>query len=268
MIKPLAIAAIQTNLFWEDKEQNLHMFTEKIRAFTEPVDVFILPEMFATGFSMRAEVLAEQNGGPIFQWMKSQAMTRNVAITGSVIVEDGGKYFNRLYWVNPDGTYHVYDKRHLFRMAGEDRYYAGGTHRIIVEYKGWKICPMVCYDLRFPVWSRNRYRHADGKMECEYDLLIYVANWPERRSHAWKTLLQARAIENLTYVVGVNRVGNDANFIYHSGDSGVYNYKGEIVTTGIISAEEIVYAQLSMQDLMDFRKAFPAGLDADHFVIQ
>lgn len=267
MIEPLKIAAIQSNLYWEDKENNLHMFSEKLRAFLEPTDVFVLPEMFSTGFSMNTLALAEPMGGPALQWMREQARIKNAAITGSIITEEDGRYYNRLYWVNPDGTYQFYDKRHLFRMAGEDRYYSPGRQRIIIEYKGWRICPLVCYDLRFPVWSRNRFRNAEGRMECEYDLLIYVANWPERRTHAWKTLLMARAAENLSYVIGVNRVGNDANFIYHSGESGVYNYKGEIIRTGIISAEEMVYAQLSMQDLMDFRKAFPAGFDADHFVI-
>lgn len=267
MIAPLNIAAIQTYLHWEEKGKNLHMLSERIKAYEEPADVFILPEMFSTGFSMNAAKLAEPSNGPTLNWMRALAGLKNAAITGSIIVEENGLFFNRMYWVNPDGTSFHYDKRHLFRMAGEDRFYAPGRQRLIIEYNNWKICLMVCYDLRFPVWSRNRFRNIEGTMDAEYDLLIYVANWPERRSHAWKTLLMARAIENQAYVIGVNRVGNDVNFIYHSGDSGVYNFKGEVITTGIISAEEIVNASLSMQDLLDFRKAFPTGLDADHFAI-
>jgi omega-amidase len=267
MIQPLIIAGVQTFLHWEDKAQNLHMLSEKLRAYTEPADVFVLPELFSTGFTMNAKAFAEPANGPTFKWMVDQARLKNAAITGSIIIEEGGQFYNRMMWVNPDGTSVHYDKRHLFRMAGEDQHYAPGNHRVIIQYKGWRICLMVCYDLRFPVWSRNRFRNNDGAMECEYDLLVYVANWPERRAHAWKTLLMARAIENLAYVVGVNRVGNDGNFIYHSGDSGILNFKGEVMRTGIISAEEIISDALSMQDLVQFRKAFPAGMDADAFTV-
>ncbi len=264
----LNIAAIQTSLHWEDKEKNIHMFTEKIRAHREPADAFILPEMFTTGFSMRSEEFAEPLHGPTHEWMIAMAKEKNAALAGSIIAKDGENYYNRLLWVNPDGSTVHYDKRHLFRMAQEDKHYSPGTKRMIVDFKGWKICLQVCYDLRFPVWSRNRYRVDNGVPEAEYDVLIYVANWPERRNHPWKTLLMARAIENSAYVVGVNRVGNDGNFIYHSGDSGIYNFKGEIIRTGIISAEEILTARLSMQDLRDYRKAFPVGMDADSFLIQ
>ncbi len=264
----LNVAAIQTSLHWEDKEANLHMLGEKIRPFSDPVDVFILPEMFTTGFSMRAEKFAEPMDGPTHSWMRELAKLKNAAITGSFIVKDGSNYFNRMLWVNPDGSTVHYDKRHLFRMGQEDQHYGVGEKRVIVEYNGWKICLQVCYDLRFPVWSRNRYSHEEGKMVAEYDTLIYVANWPERRSHPWKTLLMARAIENACYVVGVNRVGNDGNFIYHSGDTAVYDFKGALVTGAMISTEEIITARLSKQDLRDYRKAFPVGLDADHFEIQ
>lgn len=264
---PLTIAAVQTSLHWEDKEKNLHMLAEKMRMFEEPVDVFVLPEMFSTGFTMNAGRFAEPMFGPTFHWMVEQAQRKNAAVVGSVIIDDRGKFFNRLLWVNPDGLFYTYDKRHLFRMAGEDQHYAAGAQRLILEYKGWRICPMVCYDLRFPVWSRNRFRTIEGITDYEYDLLLYVANWPERRSYAWKTLLAARAIENLSYVVGVNRVGNDGNSVYHSGDSAILNFKGEPMKTGIISAEEIVTESISMQDLVQFRKAFPAGFDADNFSI-
>lgn len=264
----LNVAAIQSSLYWEDKEANLHMFTEKIRAFTEPVDVIVLPEMFSTGFSMQAEKLAESMDGPTHQWMRGIAQSKNAAVTGSIIAKDGEHFYNRLLWVNPDGTTVFYDKRHLFRMGQEEKYYAAGSKQVVVDFRGWKICLQVCYDLRFPVWSRNRFSVVDGEMQAEYDALLYVANWPERRSHAWKTLLMARAIENTAYVVGVNRVGNDGKFIYHTGDSGIYNFRGEIIKSAIISAEEILTARLSMQELREFRKSFPAGLDADTFQIQ
>jgi predicted amidohydrolase len=264
----LNIAAIQTSLHWEDKTKNIHMFTGKLRAYSEPADVFVLPEMFTTGFSMRSELLAEELNGPTHQWMIAMAKEKNAAITGSIIAKDGGGYYNRMLWVNPDGTTSYYDKRHLFRMAQEDRHYASGTKRMIVDFKGWRICLHVCYDLRFPVWSRNRYRNESGIPEAEYDVLVYVANWPERRNHAWKTLLMARAIENSAYVIGVNRIGNDANGIYHSGDSAILNFKGEIIKAGIISADEIINGRLSMQELQDYRKSFPVGMDADSFIIQ
>jgi predicted amidohydrolase len=264
----LNIAAIQTSLHWEDKEANLHMLGEKIRAYSEPADVFVLPEMFSTGFSMRAEKFAEPMDGPTHQWMREMAKLKRAAITGSFIVNEGVNYYNRLLWVNPDGSTAHYDKRHMFRMGQEEKHYSPGIKRMIVDYNGWRICLQVCYDLRFPVWSRNRFHINDGTAEAEYDVLLYVANWPERRSHAWKTLLMARAIENASYVVGVNRVGNDGHFIYHSGDSAIYDFRGEIIRTGIISAEEILSARLSKQDLREYRKSFPVGLDADRFSIQ
>jgi predicted amidohydrolase len=264
----LNIAAIQTSLYWEDKEANLHMLGEKIRAYSAPADVFVLPEMFSTGFSMRAEKFAEPMDGPTHQWMREMAKLKRAAIAGSIIVSESGRCYNRLLWVNPDGSTVHYDKRHLFRMGQEDQHYAWGIKRMIVDYNGWRICLQVCYDLRFPVWSRNRYHVIDGNAEAEYDVLLYVANWPERRSHPWKTLLMARAIENASYVVGVNRVGNDGNFIYHCGDTAVYDFKGALVTSAMISTEEIISARLSKQDLREFRKSFPVGLDADSFTIQ
>lgn len=264
----LTVAGIQSSLFWEDKDANLHMFEEKLRAYNEASDVIVLPEMFSTGFSMQPQKFAEPADGRTLAWMQTQAASKKAVITGSFIVEENEKFYNRLFWVNPDGTYKSYNKRHLFRMAGEDKHYAGGSEKLIVEINGWKVCPLVCYDLRFPVWSRNRFRNADGKMEADYDLLIYIANWPERRSHAWKTLLMARAIENLAYVAGVNRIGNDGNFIYHTGDSAMYNFRGELITGAMISTEEFFSERFSMQDLRDFRKAFPAGFDADDFELK
>jgi omega-amidase len=269
MLTPaLSIAALQTSLHWEDQRKNLHHINEKLRGFEEPCDVMILPEMFSTGFSMSPEKFAENPDGPTLHWMKELAAKNKYAVTGSFIVNDNGNYHNRLHWVNPDGTHSHYDKRHLFRMAGEDRHYTAGDHKLIVEYKGWRICPLVCYDLRFPVWSRNKSVIRDDKRVYDYDLLIYVANWPERRSYAWKTLLAARAIENLAYVAGVNRIGNDGNFIYHTGDSAIYNFRGDVLTSALISTEEIIYTALSKQELDDFRKAFPAGADADDFELK
>lgn len=261
----LVVAGVQSSLHWEDKAANLHMLGEKLLAYQEPADVIVLPEMFSTGFSMQPEKFAEKADGPTLAWMQRQAEVKRAVITGSFIVEENQKFYNRLFWVNPDGTYQSYNKRHLFRMAGEEKHYAAGESKLIVEINGWKVCPMVCYDLRFPVWSRNRFTNNAGVMEAEYDLLIYVANWPERRSHAWRTLLMARAIENLSYVTGVNRIGNDGKFILHSGDSAMYNFRGELLKSAMISTEEIVAERFSMQDLRDFRKAFPAGLDADGF---
>jgi predicted amidohydrolase len=263
----LNVAAIQTSLHWEDKEANLHMLGEKIRAHNGPVDVIVLPEMFTTGFTMRAEKFAEPMDGPTHTWMRTMAKAKHAAVAGSAIIKDGDNYYNRLLWVNPDGSTVHYDKRHLFRMGQEEQHYAAGQKRVIVNYNGWNICLQVCYDLRFPVWSRNRFRSENGIAEAEYDLILYVANWPERRSNVWKTLLMARAIENACYSVGVNRVGNDGHFVYHSGDSGIYDFRGDIIRTGIISADEIISARLSMQDLREYRKAFPVGLDADHFTI-
>jgi omega-amidase len=264
----LSIAALQTSLHWEDKAKNLHHINEKIRAFNEPCELLMLPEMFSTGFSMSPEKFAEESDGPTLNWMRELAASRNFAVTGSFIVKENGNFYNRLYWVNPDGTYQFYNKRHLFRMAGEDRHYSAGHDKLIIDFKGWKICPMVCYDLRFPVWSRNKSEIIHDKRVYDYDLLLYVANWPERRSYAWKTLLAARAIENLAYVAGVNRIGNDGNFIYHSGDSAIYNFKGEVITSALIATEEVIYTGLSKQELDEFRKSFPAGADADTFELK
>jgi predicted amidohydrolase len=273
--RDITVAAIQSPLFWENKEANLHMFGEKIRAINYPVDLLVLPEMFSTGFSMQPEKLAEsadmgikfsgRQGGATIEWMQKQASSINAVITGSIIVEDNGKYFNRLMWVRPDGSCEYYDKRHLFRMAGEEKIYAAGAKKLIVDLHGWKVCPLVCYDLRFPVWSRNRWTRNENNFIADYDLLIYVANWPEVRSKAWKTLLTARAMENNCYVIGVNRVGNDGNNFYHSGDSSIIDFKGEAMKTAVIGREEIISDKLSHQLLSEFRKSFPAGMDADDF---
>ncbi len=259
----LKITIVQSNLHWENIEENLNMFSEKISSIQEKTDLIVLPEMFSTGFTMNNKNLAEKMNGYTVNWMKQMAKQKKCALAGSVIVEEKKKYFNRLIWMLPNGKYKTYDKRHLFRYAGEENYYSPGKKKLIVELNGWKICPLVCYDLRFPVWSRNKIT----KSKSDYDVLIFVANWPERRNHPWKTLLMARAMENQSYVVGVNRVGDDGNNIYHSGDSAVINFKGEIISKTPAHEESIETISLSKKELDDWRKHFPAWMDADKFKI-
>ena len=260
----LKITILQTPLHWESKEKNIEMFSEKLAAITEATDVIVLPEMFSTGFSMNPEKFAESMTGPTMNWIKAKAHEKNCVITGSFIAEEDGNYFNRLVWVWPNGTFSSYDKRHLFRMGDEHNHYGFGKNKLVVELKGWKICPLVCYDLRFPVWSRNHMVTGGGQ---SYDVLIYVANWPERRNHHWKTLLLARAIENQSYVVGLNRIGNDGNDISHSGDSAVIDPKGVIISKTKAGEESIETITLNYSELQEYRKAFPAALDADDFKI-
>lgn len=255
----LKITIIQTPLHWENKEKNLEMFSKKLASITEATDVIVLPEMFSTGFSMKPEKFAEPMNGPTMDWITTKAKEKNCVITGSFIAEENGKYFNRMVWMKPDGTFSIYDKRHLFRMGDEHNHYSFGKNKLVVELKGWKICPLVCYDLRFPVWSRN--------VKSEYDVLIYAANWPERRNHHWKTLLLARAIENQSYVIGVNRIGDDGNAISHSGDSAVIDPRGLIISKTKANEESIETVTLNYSELAEYRKAFPAALDADGFKI-
>jgi len=268
----LKITIIQSNLHWENRAENLKMFSEKIAAVKEQTDLIVLPEMLTTGFSMEAKKLFDSMQGETMQWMKVESKKKNCVITGSFICEEENNYYNRLIWMRPDGSYECYDKRHLFRMAEEDKHYTAGKNKLIVELNGWKICPLVCYDLRFPVWSRNRLGvrseelgAMSGLSSPDYDLLIYVANWPERRAHPWKTLLLARAIENQCYVIGVNRVGEDGNQIAYSGDSAVINAKGEIICKTKAHEESIETVELNYDELADFRKQFPVFLDVDDF---
>lgn len=267
----LKITIIQSNLHWENKETNLQMFSEKLAALTVETDLIVLPEMFTTGFSMRPEKFAEFVKGKTVNWMHEKAKAKNCVVTGSFICEDGGKYYNRLVWIRPDGSFSHYDKRHLFSMGDENTHYDYGKKKIIEEIKGWKICPLICYDLRFPVWSRNKIQHSKFKSSFDsnaYDLLIYVANWPERRSHPWKTLLLARAIENQCYVAGVNRIGTDGNEIYHSGDSAIVNAKGEIISKTKSGEESVETITLKFSELQSFRKTFPVLKDGDDFTLK
>lgn len=280
----LTITTIQANLQWENKAANLQCFSEKIDGIRENTEIVVLPEMFSTGFSMKPETLAERMDGPTMDWMKKTAAQKRVILTGSLIIEEEGNYFNRLIWMLPNGQYGYYDKRHRFAYAGENEHYTAGKKRLIASVKGWKINLLVCYDLRFPVWSRQTPAEAPtgenpGSGEqpslsggvtpdvLEYDLLIYVANWPERRSHAWKTLLQARAIENQSYVVGVNRVGEDGNNISHSGDSMIIDPLGEVLYHGV-KEEAIFTYTLRKERLEEVRSRFPFWRDADDFSIE
>lgn len=262
----LKITNIQTNLFWEEKEKNLGMFDQKIAALEEQTDLIVLPEMFSTGFSMRPEKFAEPMSGATVAWMAKKASEKNCCIVSSFICEQETNYYNRLVWMRPDGSHEIYDKRHLFRMADEHNHYSSGNDKVIINLKGWKICPLVCYDLRFPVWSRN-FMESQSK-QANYDVLLYIANWPERRSYAWKTLLTARAIENQCYVVGVNRVGNDGNQINHSGDSAVINPWGERLSNSEAHKESVETITIGYEELLKARNAFPVLLDADKFEVK
>jgi predicted amidohydrolase len=218
----------------------------------------VLPEMFSTGFSMDAAALAEDMDGPTVDWMREEAAAMGCVVTGSLIIRADGRHYNRLVWARPDGTLAHYDKRHLFRMADEQQHYAAGTRRLNVEIKGWRVCPMICYDLRFPVWSRNR---------GDYDLLLYVANWPARRAHAWSSLLRARSIENLSYVVGVNRIGRDGNGTSYAGDSVALDFLGQAISSEG-GGDRVETAVLDMESLRSYRASFPAHLDADEFELR
>src|SRR6187431_722951 len=248
----LTITGIQTALQWEDASANRKMFEEKINSITRKTEIIILPETFSTGFSMKPKEFAETMDGETIKWMKRITAEKKIILTGSVIIKENENYFNRLIWMLPNGQTGIYDKRHLFGYAGEDNEFTPGTKRLIASVKGWKINLLVCYDLRFPVWARQQVQE-DGP---EYDLLIYVANWPERRSLAWKTLLQARAIENQCYVVGVNRVGKDGKDIAYSGDSSVFGPLGEAIWQK--SGEATVHTvTLSKENIMNTRNQFP-----------
>ncbi|MFT3682397.1 MAG: amidohydrolase [Ferruginibacter sp.] len=260
----LTLTTIQSNLKWEDKAANLRMFEEKINAIEERTEIVILPEMFSTGFSMRPEQLAETMDGATINWMRRIATDKKIILTGSIIIKEEEKFFNRLVWMLPNGDFGFYNKRHLFAFAEEDKHYTAGNKRLIASVKGWKINLQVCYDLRFPVWARQST--AADKKTPEYDVLIYVANWPEKRNHAWKTLLCARAIENQCYVVGVNRVGTDGNNIYHSGNSLILNPLGEVLYH-VADEEDIFSITIEKEKLEEIRARFPFWKDADDFII-
>ena len=257
------VSLLQPNLYWHDPVANRAMLEEQLFNLPEPTDLIVLPEMFTTGFTMDARAVAESMHLTTFRWLKQMAAQTGAVVTGSYVVQERGLFFNRLIWMQPDGQFDIYDKRHLFRMAGEEGVYTAGMERIIKEWKGWRICPLICYDLRFPIWSRNV--QADST-DFAYDLLLYVANWPAARRNAWNVLLQARAIENLSYVVGVNRVGEDGNGHRYAGESAIIDFKGDVLFRQ--ADTKVVYQQtLSLDELRAFRTQFPANLDADRFEV-
>ena len=253
----LDVTIVQADLFWQDSGRNREYFTAVIEDLKETTDLIVLPEMFTTGFSMDAPNLAETMDGASIRWMREMAASVNASVCGSLIIAENQQFFNRFICASPAGDLHCYDKHHLFRLAHEQSHYASGESLLTFDLNGWRICPMVCYDLRFPVWSRNR---------DSYDLLLYVANWPERRHHAWETLLRARAIENLSYVAGVNRTGRDGNDIPYSGGSSIIDYLGEdLASLGDQAGSASV--ELDLEKLALFRDRFAFHKDADNFTL-
>lgn len=250
----LKVSAIQTDIVWEDREANLKQLEGQLNKI-EKQDIILLPEMFTTGFTMNAPKYADSMMGTTVHWMKNMAKKTGAAVGGSVIIRDSGNYYNRFLWAEPKGDVHYYDKRHLFSYGKEDKSFTAGEERVIIEYKGWKINLNICYDLRFPVWSRN---------QSDYDILIYVANWPEQRSLAWKTLLQARAIENQAYVIGVNRIGEDGAGNNYVGDTTIIEYDGKVIDSMHIESG-IVRSMFNKKRLKNFREDYRFLEDADRF---
>ncbi|MDF3076332.1 MAG: amidohydrolase [Sphingobacteriaceae bacterium] len=255
----LKITTFQAYLFWENIDKNLQNLSLRLSWIREKTDLIVLPEMFSTGFSMNAPTLAEEMGGKTMSWMQEQAEKFNCVVTGSIIVKEKGKFYNRLIWMRADGSYETYDKRHLFGLGKEDQVYTAGTKKLFVELNGWKICPIICYDLRFPVWLRNT--------PPEYDMLLVIASWPEKRSLHWRTLIPARAIENQAYVVGVNRMGHDGNEVYHSGDSMCIDPNGNTVYYKP-NDEDLYTFSISSEEVEKCRRAFPFLKDADSFKLK
>lgn len=257
----LKLALLQAPLISGDTQANLDWFSRHMAQLDSDLDLLVLPEVFSTGFGSDARKFPAHEHSEHISWMRSQARALDAVVTGSLVFRgpepDSGLYFNRLIWMQPDGQYHYYDKRHLFRMAGEHKRYAQGERRVIMEIKGWRVLPLVCYDLRFPVWSRN----------CQdYDVLLYVANWPAARADHWVSLLKARAIENLSYCIGVNRLGSDSAGNSYQGDSQVYAPDGKLLVD-MATTEGVARASLSRDELLQYRERFPAYLDADRFTI-
>ena len=262
----LRISLVQGATRWHDPAGNRDYYGGLIAPLRGITDVVLLPETFTSGFSNDAIASAETMQGPTVEWMRVQAARLGAAVCGSVQLREGDQVFNRLLWVTPDGAVSHYDKRHLFRYAREHERYAAGRDRLTVEWKGWRICPLVCYDLRFPVFSRNRF-DVEREGGPDYDLLVYIANWPGVRAHAWKTLLRARAIENLCYVAGLNRVGSDGAGLQYAGDSAVIDFLGQPVSE--CAGEEVVATTtLQAAELAAHRERFPAMLDADAFELR
>jgi predicted amidohydrolase len=258
-MEKLKVALIQSEIVWENAEQNRINFSSKINAIKEDVDLIVLPELFSTGFSMNPQPIAETMEGETIIWMKALSIEKQSAITGSIVIKDDNNYYNRLLFVHPSGEINIYDKKHTFTFAGEDKAFASGTKKLIITYKDWKICPLVCYDLRFPVWSRN--------IE-DYDVLLYTANWPTPRMVAWNTLLKARAIENMCYCIGVNRVGSDNLGNKFSGHSGAFDVMGEKISKIHLNKEQIEVVVLDKNHIISNREKFQFLNDRDSFILK
>lgn len=262
----LKLSLIQTDLCWENKKANLDMLSQKIDSIQEHTQLILLPEMFSTGFSMQPAQLAETMQGDTMQWLQDTALRKKVVLAGSFMVQEDGNYYNRLVCMLPNGQFGHYDKRHLFSFGGEEKVFTPGAKRLIASVNGWRINFQVCYDLRFPVWARQQAAQKQNETLPEYDLLVNVANWPERRSRAWQTLLTARAIENQCYVAGVNRVGNDGNNVYHNGMSMLIDPAGEVLYQKA-DQEDVFTTTLSGEHLAAVREKFSFLQDADDFTI-
>lgn len=258
----LKVSLVQGATRWHEAAANRDYYGGLVRALKGESDLVVLPETFLSGFTNETLGQAEQMDGEGVRWLQALAVEVEAVVTGSLVIREGQKCVNRLVWARPDGSCELYDKRHLFRMAGEHERYADGKQRLIVELKGWRICPQVCYDLRFPVWLRNRHDAGTGRFD--YDLVLFVANWPAPRRHAWNTLLQARAIENLSYCIGVNRVGEDGNGIAYAGDSAAIDYTGNPLAI-LGTQEQVLTVSLDATALAAYRQRFPAWMDADEF---
>lgn len=256
MQNELKVALIQSDLVWENPEENRNHFTSKIESISESVDLIILPEMFTSGFTMNAKIVAETMNGKTINWLKHLASKKDVAITGSLVISENNNYYNRSVFVHPNGRIDTYDKRHTFTLAGEHKVYTAGTSKRIIDYKSWKICPLICYDLRFPVWARNTN---------DYDVLIYVANWPKPRISAWDALLKARAIENMSYCIGVNRIGQDDSGHEYPGHSACYDILGEKLTDSHPNEESVKILTLEKSPIEKYRNKLNFLNDRDSF---
>jgi omega-amidase len=261
----MRISIVQSALQWENPEANRAMFADKLATLRGQTDLVVLPEMFTTGFSMQAKHLLEPMDGPTVAWMREMAQDLDAAVTGSFMCEEDGKHFNRLVFMRPDGQFDFYDKKHLFVLTAEQEHFSPGKKRLIVEWKGWRICPLICYDLRFPAWSRNTTGSFVNGLNPYYDLLIYVANWPNRRAHHWRTLLAARAIENQAFVAGANIAGTDGNGYEYSGDSAIIDFSGQPLVQIPDGKEGFETLALSLDDLRAYRQQLPFLADADRF---
>ncbi len=261
----MRISIVQSSLHWENPEANREMFAQKLAPLCGHTDLVVLPEMFTTGFSMNTQLLAEPMDGKTLNWLKEMSGNLNAAVTGSFICTAGGYFYNRLIFMRPDGSFDFYDKKHLFSLANENEHYAAGKKRLSVEWLGWRICPLICYDLRFPAWSRNTLGSIVTGLTPYYDLLIYVANWPNRRAHHWRSLMTARAIENQSFVVGVNIAGFDGNGFEYTGDSAIVDYSGQPLVQISDGKEDILTLEISLEALHAYREQLPFLQDGDLF---